>query len=105
MFAFLIKWCINLYRLFNAKAILGEEQQWHYLTHSSEVIGRFNIFLKDICLKVNVIAPLEFELVYFESAVQHFSLYTTETHSKRQKADLVVAGKNKVPIHPIPCPK
>ena len=34
-------------------------------------------FPKDISLKVNIIVQFEFELVYFEAAVQHFSHYTT----------------------------
>ena len=31
---FFVQWCVNLRRLFNAQAILEEEQQWCYLTHS-----------------------------------------------------------------------
>ena len=38
-------------------------------------------FSKSINQKVNVIVWLEFELAYFEIAVQHFSHYTTETPS------------------------
>ena len=37
-----------------------------------------HIFPKGISPKVNVIAWLEFELVYFEAAVQHFSQYAKE---------------------------
>ena len=33
-------------------------------------------FLKNICPKVNVIAQLEFELAYYDSAVQRFNHYT-----------------------------
>ena len=36
-----------------------------------------HIFLKDISRKINVIARLEFELTYYDSAVQH---YTTGPH-------------------------
>ena len=36
-------------------------------------------FRKGICPKVNVIARLEFELAYNDSAVQCFSHYTTKT--------------------------
>ena len=32
-------------------------------------------FLKGVSLKVNVTERLEFELDYFEAAVQHFSYY------------------------------
>ena len=54
--------------LFNAKAILLEEQEWYYLTHIWEYRG-FHAFPKDICLKVNVLAQLKFELAYYDSAV------------------------------------
>ena len=37
----------------------------------------FNTFTKVISPKVNTIAWLEFELAYFEAAVQHFSHYAT----------------------------
>ena len=47
--------------LFNAKAILLEEQQWCYSTHSWEDKGA-HTFSKGIRLKVNVIAWMEFEL-------------------------------------------
>ena len=60
---------------FNTKAILLEEQQWCYLTHSWEDKG-VHTFPKGICLKVNVIARLEYELTYYESAVHHFNHYT-----------------------------
>ena len=33
-----------------------------------------------ICPKVNVIARLEYELVYYDSAVHRFNHYTTRTH-------------------------
>ena len=36
-------------------------------------------FPKDISPKMNVIAWLEFELIYFEVAVQHFNHYATGT--------------------------
>ena len=45
----------TLFRLFNAKAILLEEQKWYYLTHSWEDKG-VRTFPKGICPKVNVIA-------------------------------------------------
>ena len=38
-----------------------------------------HIFLKSIRTKVNVIAQLEFELVYFEAAVRYFSHNATGT--------------------------
>ena len=40
--------------------------------------GVFN-FPDGICPKVNIIARLEFELVYYDSAVQRFNHYTTKT--------------------------
>ena len=36
-------------------------------------------FPKGICLKVNVIAQLEFELVYYDPIVQHFNHYAMGT--------------------------
>ena len=56
----------TLFRLFNAKAILLEEQLWYYLTHSWEDKG-VHTFPKGICPKVNVIARLEYELAYYDS--------------------------------------
>ena len=38
---------------------------------------------KGICSKVNVIARMEFELAYFETAVHHFSHYATRPSSSR----------------------
>ena len=55
---FFVKWHINLCRLFNAKAILLEEQYWYYLTHSWEDKGGHS-FPKGICPKLTVIARLE----------------------------------------------
>ena len=73
---------------------------WRILTGSSSV--RFGIFVgyvipkpslkqnglntiqhiaggnKSMCPKVNVTAPVEFELAYFEAAVLYFSTYITE---------------------------
>ena len=66
------------YLLFNAKAILPEEQYWCYLTHSWEDKG-VHTFPKGICPKVNVIARLEYELAYDDSAVHRFNHYTTRT--------------------------
>ncbi len=39
----------------------------------------FHTFPKGICLKVNVIARLEHELAYYDSAVHRFNHYTTRT--------------------------
>ena len=68
----------TFFRLFNAKAILLEEQYWYYLTYSWEDKG-VHSFPKSICPKVNVIALLEYELAYYDSAVHRFSYYTTRT--------------------------
>ena len=77
-FGFFVQWHINLCRLFNAKDILIEEQQLYYLTHSWED-KRVHTFPKGICLKVNVIARLEYELTYCDSTVHCFNHYTTRT--------------------------
>ena len=39
-------------------------------------------FPKGICTKVNVIVRREFELTYYDFAVQHFNHYTTRTPTK-----------------------
>ena len=65
------------FRLFNAKAILIEEQLY-YLIHSWEDKG-VHTFPKGICLIVNVIARLEYELAYYDSAAHRFNHYTTRT--------------------------
>ena len=56
--------------LFNVKAILIEEQQWYYLIQSWRD-KRVYAFPNVISPKVNVIAQLEFELTYYEVAIQH----------------------------------
>ena len=48
-FGFFVWWHIGLCRVFNAKAILLEELQWHNLTHSSEDKG-VHTFPKDVNL-------------------------------------------------------
>ena len=69
------QWHINLHGLFNAKALLLEEQQWYYLTLSWEDKG-VHTFPYGICPKVNIIAQLEFELANYDSAVHRFNHYT-----------------------------
>ena len=77
----LFKWHINLCRLFNAKDILLEEQLFNYLTDSWED-KRVHTFPKGIYPKVNVIARLEYELAFYDSAVHCFNHYTTRTPPK-----------------------
>ena len=60
--------------LSNVKVILLEEQKWCYLTHWWED-KRVHTFPKGICPKFG----LEFELAYYDSAVQHFNHYTKRT--------------------------
>ena len=50
--------------------------EWGYLTHNWEDKG-VHSFPKGIFPKVNVIARLEFELAYYDSAVLRFNHYTT----------------------------
>ena len=61
-----------------AKAILLEEQLRYFLTSSLEHKGVYT-FPKGICLKVNVIAHLEYELAYYDSVAHRFNHYTTRT--------------------------
>ena len=48
-------------------------------------VRRFNTFSKGTSPKVNLIARLEFELVYFEATVQHFSHFCTGTPTQAKK--------------------
>ena len=48
---------------------------------------RSSYFSQGICLKVNVIARLELELTYYDSAVQHFNDYTTRTPREWKRKD------------------
>ena len=61
--------------LLNAKFILLEEQLLYYLTHIWKDKG-IHTFSNGISPKVNVIVRLEFELAYYDSAVQRFNNYT-----------------------------
>ena len=45
---------------------------------AGEIVSLHN-FPNCICLKVNIIARLEFELAYCDIAIQHVSHYATET--------------------------
>ena len=70
--------CLMAYQpsLFNAKAILLEEQWWFCnLTHSWEDKGVRN-FPKGICPKVNITARLEFELACYDFVDHRFNHYT-----------------------------
>ena len=83
--------------LFNPKAILLEKQ--YYLTHSWEDKGVHN-FPKGICPKVNVIARLEYELAYYDSAVHRFNHYTTRTPTN---TNLVSNITNNLYMNLYPC--
>ena len=52
------------------------ELYWYYLTH---ILEDKWVHTKGICPKVNVIARLENELPYYDSAVHRFNHYTTGT--------------------------
>ena len=53
-FVFFVQWNINLRGLFNAKAIIVEEQ--YKLSYSSIADARVHIFVKGISPKVNLTA-------------------------------------------------
>ena len=57
--------------LYICSAVVEEQQQWYYLTHSWEDKG-VRTFPKGICPKLNTITWLEFELACYNSAVQCF---------------------------------
>ena len=67
------KWHINYHGLFDAKAILVEEQQWYYLSYIWVRDKGVHTFSKNINLKVSIIARLEFKLDYFEAVEKYFS--------------------------------
>ena len=75
-FGFFVKG-ISTCVLFNAKAILVEEQQIYYLT-SYWGHNRVHTFSKGISPKVNAMARLEFQLDYNVITVQYVSHYATE---------------------------
>ena len=56
----------------------------NFLPHSWEEEW-FHTFLKCICLKVNVIARLEFEFAYYMSKVWRFNHYPTMTPTQYLK--------------------
>ena len=64
------------FRLFNTADIFLKEHQWYYLTHSWEDKG-VHTFPNGICPRLNVIERLEFELAYYDPAVQRYNHYTT----------------------------
>ena len=77
----------NLYRLICHKTKPNQtkpnfvvEQQWYYLTHSWEY-KKVHAFPRDISPRVNVIARLEFELIYLKTTVQNFNHNATTTSS------------------------
>ena len=74
----------TLCRLFNTKAILLKDQ--YYLTHCWEDKGG-HTFPKGIYPKVNVIARLENELAYYDSAVHRFNHYTTRRTPPHEEED------------------
>ena len=79
-FFLFVWWHINLLGLFNAKFTFREEQQWYYLTLCWEDKG-VHTFPKSFCPKENVMAWLEFEPAYYDSAVQRVNLYPTRPSS------------------------
>ena len=70
-FGFLVLWHINLHGLFDAEAILVEEQQWYNLTKSWRDMKAGGMW--SISLKMNVIERLEFELAYNNVVDQYVS--------------------------------
>ena len=54
-------------------------QQPLYLTYNWRKKG-VHAFLKSVSLKANVISRLDFELAYFEAAVEHFTHYASSSY-------------------------
>ena len=74
--------CLMAYQLFLGylmpKAFSEKNRIGYYLTRSWKDKG-VHTFPKGICPKVNVIARLEYELAYYDSAVHRFNHYATRT--------------------------
>ena len=68
-FSFSLFNIISIHWLSNAKAILADEQWWYYFTIWCGNNG-VHAFPEGMSQKVNVIAQLEFEIVYYDVAVQ-----------------------------------
>ena len=60
----------------------AEEPSLSYYLPIAGGSKRVHTFPDGICSKVNVIAPLEYELAYYDSAVHRFNQYTTRTTQK-----------------------
>ena len=73
---------INLHGLFNAEAILVQEQPWYDLTHGWGDKG-VQTFPSDVSPKVNIIEWKDFESAYFVAAVQHVNHHTSELPSHK----------------------
>ena len=67
--------------------MLLREQQWYYLTHSWDDKG-VQTFAESICLKVNVIARLEFEFSYYK--YRSPSIFLFDIFVERQISSLCV---------------
>ena len=77
-FGFFVQWHINLPGLCNTEAIILQGQYWYYLTHRWGYKGLYT-FPRSISFKKNVIALLEFELIYYDVRLHLVSHSTTET--------------------------
>ena len=71
-FGFFVWWHINFHGLFNAKYVLREQKRY-YLTQSWENKGVHNI-IKTICLKVNVIVGLDFDMTNNDLTIQRLDI-------------------------------
>ena len=67
----------NLRWLINAKAIFVEQRGYNLIYRWGD--KGVHTYPTGISPKVNIIARLVVELVYFKDAVQHFSHYATKT--------------------------
>ena len=72
--------CLMAYQLFLGYLMPKpfSKKKQYYLTHNWED-KRVHTFPKGICPKVNIIARLENELSYYDSAIRRFNHYTTRT--------------------------
>ena len=78
---------------FNAKAIHVLEKYRCYLTYSKG-IREVRTFPMSISPKVNALARLEFEIVYYDLAVQHIGRCTTVSNEKNTQHLIKLKNKH-----------
>ena len=82
-FSFFIHLHINARGLFNAKAIFSEKKSCGIICSMAREIKMFILFPKGMSPKMNALAWPEFELAYYDVAIQLADHYVTGTPSSK----------------------